>query len=741
MAFVQLKSNRTPSSSTRLFNNSISVRYCSSQQTTYLNDNISKHEPGQAVVVAVVEKQKRHKKTQLAKSLARLINNSNNNRSWSTQLESSLSSLTPSSPSLSKTTFQQTLRLIQNPTKALQFFTWVSTKKGFTHDSHCFFIMLEILGQSRNLNAARNFLLSIEKKSNGLVKLDPKYFNSLIKSYGDAGLFDESIKVFTLMKTIGVSPSVVSFNTLLSILLKRGRTNMAKSLFDEMLQTYGVTPDIYSFNILIRGFSKNLMVEVAFRFFEEMGRFKCDPDIITYNTLVDGLCQAGKVKIARNLVNGMSKKKDANLQPNVVTFTTLIRGYSMKREIDEALSVLEEMKSRGLKPNAITYNTLIQGLCEARNFDKIKDILEGTDFSPDTCTFNTLINSHCSVGNLDEAMKVFKRMSELRVPPDSATYSILIRGLCQKGEFERAGELLDKLYKNGILVEKIGCTPLVAAYNPMLEYLCQNGKAKKAENLFRQLMKRGTQDPPSYKTLIMGHCKEGNFRAGYEILVLMLRRNFVPDCETYESLISGLLQQGEPVLAFETLEKMLKSSHLPRTSMFHSTLAELLKNRLHHQSASLVLLMLEKRIRQDISLSTDTVRLLFEYGIRDKAFNILHLLYDNWYVVKMDEIVEFLCKNKKLLEACKILIFSLEKKQTVNHELCNVVINGLCKINKLSEAFELFFGLVEVGVHQQMSCLEELKVALAASGKLKEAEYVSKRIPEKVQPEKSSGKF
>ncbi|PQP99770.1 pentatricopeptide repeat-containing protein [Prunus yedoensis var. nudiflora] len=474
---------------------------------------------------------------------------------------------------------------------------------GFSHNDQSYFLMLEILGRARNLNAARNLLFSIEKKSNGAVKLEDRFFNSLIRNYGRAGLFQESIKLFTTMKSLGVSPSVVSFNSLLSILLKKGRTNMAKNVYDEMLSMYGVTPDTYTFNILIRGFCMNSMVDEGYRFFKDMSGFRCDPDVITYNTLVDGLCRAGKVEIAHNVVKGMSKRS-GDLTPNVVTYTTLIRGYCAKQEIDKALCILEEMTTRGLKPNGFTYNTLIKGLCEAQKLDKIKEILEGTmiggEFTPDTCTFNTLMHSHCNAGNLDEALKVFAKMSELKVPPDSATYSVLIRSLCQRGDYPRAEELFDELSEKEILLRDDGCKPLVASYNPIFGYLSSNGKTQKAEEVFRQLMRRGTQDPLSYKTLIMGNCKEGTYEAGYELLVWMLRRDFVPDEEIYVSLIDGLLQKGKPLLAQQTLEKMLKSSHLPQTSTFHSLLAELLKQHCARESASFVTLMLEKKIRQNI---------------------------------------------------------------------------------------------------------------------------------------------
>lgn len=683
---------------------------------------VSKSQP--VLRAAKVTNEERSTKSKLARSLARAVNSN----PWSDELESSLSSLHPSQ-TISRTTVLQTLRLIKVPADGLRFFDWVSNK-GFSHKEQSFFLMLEFLGRARNLNVARNFLFSIERRSNGCVKLQDRYFNSLIRSYGNAGLFQESVKLFQTMKQMGISPSVLTFNSLLSILLKRGRTGMAHDLFDEMRRTYGVTPDSYTFNTLINGFCKNSMVDEAFRIFKDMELYHCNPDVVTYNTIIDGLCRAGKVKIAHNVLSGMLKKA-TDVHPNVVSYTTLVRGYCMKQEIDEAVLVFHDMLSRGLKPNAVTYNTLIKGLSEAHRYDEIKDILIGgndafTTFAPDACTFNILIKAHCDAGHLDAAMKVFQEMLNMKLHPDSASYSVLIRTLCMRNEFDRAETLFNELFEKEVLLGKDECKPLAAAYNPMFEYLCANGKTKQAEKVFRQLMKRGVQDPPSYKTLITGHCREGKFKPAYELLVLMLRREFVPDLETYELLIDGLLKIGEALLAHDTLQRMLRSSYLPVATTFHSVLAELAKRKFANESFCLVTLMLEKRIRQNIDLSTQVVRLLFSSAQKEKAFLIVRLLYDNGYLVKMEELLGYLCENRKLLDAHTLVLFCLEKSQMVDIDTCNTVIEGLCKHKRHSEAFSLYNELVELGNHQQLSCHVVLRNALEAAGKWEELQFVSK---------------
>ncbi|CAN0896728.1 Pentatricopeptide repeat-containing protein At1g02060, chloroplastic [Linum grandiflorum] len=680
------------------------------------------------------DNQRSTKRSHKSKSMAMLINF----RTWSGELEATLSSIAPSLP-LSKTMVMETLRHARNSSNALEFFDWAS-RTGFCHDEDSYFSMLGILGRSGKLNAARTFLFSIEKKSNGAVRLRDRFFNSLIRSFGDAGLFNESLKVFTSMKSLGVSPSVRTFNSLFLILLKRGKTNMIKGLFDEMLHTYGVFPDNYTFNILIRGYCKNSMVDEGFRYFNQMVESNCSPDVVTYNTLIDGLCRVGKVKIADNVMKGMDKK---DVKPDVVTYTTLLRGYCMKQDIDEALVVFQEMVSRGLKPNDITYNTLIKGLCEAKKVDKIGELLDGAlssgRFTPDVCTYNTLMNTHCEAGKLDKALKVFEKMIVLKAQPDSASYSVLIRSLCQNKDFDRAEKLFDELFKKKILLRDDGCTPVVASYSCMFEFLCKSGKTYKADRVFRQLIRRGRQDPTCYKTLIMGHCREGAFETGYEVLLLMLKRDYLPEFETYQLLIDGLLQKGEPVLAQQTIEKMVKSGYLPTAVTFHSILGQLLEKGRAREAANFVKTMLDMKIRQNINLSTETVRLMLSRGHRNHAYQTTAFLYDNGYKIDMEKVMSFLCQSGKLLDAQQMMLFWLDKASKhhmIDIGTCNTIIEGLCKKKKLSEAFELFVGLADRNKHRELICAEDLAAALNAKGKVEEANFVSKRTQNQWQSAK-----
>ncbi|KAK8951756.1 Pentatricopeptide repeat-containing protein [Platanthera zijinensis] len=589
---------------------------------------------------------------------------------------------------------------------------------------------IHLLLRSRNLRPAVDFLLSLPYPS---PLVHDAAFNALIRALAAAGHLRRAIGLFRLMPIRGISYSSFSFNSLISALLRRSRTRAAARLFHLMIRL-GVPPDAVTFNTLIRGFCLNSMLPEAFQVFRLMSRHRCDPDIVSYNTLLDGLIRAGKFAAARDLFDEM-RSISGELTPNIVSYTTLIRGFCGQLMVAEAIDLLDEMISHGLKPNEITFNTLMKGFCEAGRLDLMKKICdEEFGFKPDICTFNTLIAAHCDSGDVEDALKVFDGLPELKVKADSATYSTLIRGLCSIGNFEKAELLVDDLLEKNVLRRAGSYIPIMAAYNPLFEYWCDCGKTKKARKVLRELIEgRAIVDPIAFKTIILGHCKEGAFMKGYNLLVSMVMRDLKPDYESCQELLTGFISKGNIRSAFEVLKRILDIGHRPGTDHIHSLLSGLLKmDGCANEAADLVFTMVERKIRQNIDLSTDVIHKLFENGFNERALGILRLLYESGYCVKMEKLVRILCREGRFLEARDLSLFSLEKKERLNPQALCVVVNGLCELERASEAFDLFYNMLEArdisGKSDFSGCMNSLRLALEKTGMLKEAEFVSRQI-------------
>ena len=83
--------------------------------------------------------------------------------------------------------------------------------------------------------------------------------------------------------------------------------------------------------------------------------------LIYYNILIEGLCNSGKLTIAREVFYSLPTKV---LQPDVPTYSITIKGFCQEELIDEACELLEKWDGNGGSPNDHAYNKVIQGLLQ-----------------------------------------------------------------------------------------------------------------------------------------------------------------------------------------------------------------------------------------------------------------------------------------------------------------------------------------------------------------------------------------
>ncbi|OWM74311.1 hypothetical protein CDL15_Pgr008625 [Punica granatum] len=73
------------------------------------------------------------------------------------------------------------------------------------------------------------------------------------------------------------------------------------------------------------------------------------PKLCTFAGMLEGLCPM--------------KEIDRGVQPDVLTFNTVINRFSYAGHMAEACQLFDEMEERGYDPNASTYNiTMVRGL-------------------------------------------------------------------------------------------------------------------------------------------------------------------------------------------------------------------------------------------------------------------------------------------------------------------------------------------------------------------------------------------
>ncbi|KAJ0803020.1 putative tetratricopeptide-like helical domain superfamily [Helianthus annuus] len=134
----------------------------------------------------------------------------------------------------------------------------------------------------------------------------------------------------------------------------------------------------------------------------------CEPDVVTYNTMIKGLCKFGNNVTAVALLRLMEQK---NCKPDIVTYNTIIDSLCKDKLIDDAFKLFNEMVlGKGVRPNVITYNSLICGLCKFGRWDEASKLLkemEDDNISPNVKTFTALVDAFCKEGKVNLSLSSF----------------------------------------------------------------------------------------------------------------------------------------------------------------------------------------------------------------------------------------------------------------------------------------------------------------------------------------------
>ncbi|KAG6471652.1 hypothetical protein ZIOFF_067362 [Zingiber officinale] len=77
----------------------------------------------------------------------------------------------------------------------------------------------------------------------------------------------------------------------------------------------------------------------------------------------------GRMEEAMELWREMASGTGPGCSPNTVTYSTLMDGLSKAGRVEEAMSLLDNMKRIGLGADAYVYGALVSGLCNAGSVD------------------------------------------------------------------------------------------------------------------------------------------------------------------------------------------------------------------------------------------------------------------------------------------------------------------------------------------------------------------------------------
>lgn len=353
---------------------------------------------------------------------------------------------------------------------------------------------------------------------------DTGAFNAALNACATLGFAAKGEELLRELEILGLQADEITFNTLIKLYAKCDQRELLRSVPELMVEN-GVTPVQSTLNSLVAsyvGLGDLREAEALLRRLqpqadddERWWGAHLQPDVRTYTTMMKGYVQKGRRSDAMRTLLAMQMAKDPRSSPNEVTYTTAISSCVRLGLMDEASAVLQEMAKQRIPANVVTYNVLLKGYCTSRQLQKAQAVvadMHEVGVTLDVVSYNTLINGCIEVDDNTAALDWFRRMRDAGIAPSAVSYTTLMKAFGRNGQPKQVYLVFEEMRLDPSMKTD------AIAWNVLLDSYCRNGRAADAKRMFLK-MKEDRVRPTAYTyaTLVKGYAAAG--MAG-EVLVL-----------------------------------------------------------------------------------------------------------------------------------------------------------------------------------------------------------------------------
>jgi pentatricopeptide repeat protein len=325
-----------------------------------------------------------------------------------------------------------------------------------------------------------------------------------IKEHGRKGNLPECWRVWNNLEA---SPNEITLGCMIDALVSCREVRQAESLVNQWKDR--VKPNTVVYSTLIHGWAKENDSKRALAIFNQMRSERVVCNAVTYNCVIHACVRSGDMQGSLDLLREM--KASGSVRPDKFTYSTIIKGYCSRGEIDSALFLFDEMMREKLAPDLVIYNTLLDGCVKTRH--------------PEVC---------------DELLE--DMISKWRIYPNSYTLSILIKRFGRQGDLARALELVD------LWPKRFGFKANAHVWTCLISACVTHGRLHTAECIFASMKgdSAGVVD-------LMSRNLEVSSSSELKLLsnAVLMASACPADAKTYETLALGYLRYSDPVRALE----------------------------------------------------------------------------------------------------------------------------------------------------------------------------------------------
>ncbi|GAB4861874.1 hypothetical protein Ancab_037129 [Ancistrocladus abbreviatus] len=419
-------------------------------------------------------------------------------------------------------------------------------------DSHTFAIALKACADLCDMDRGREIHTQTVKKGFGVSSY---VANTLAAMYNKCGKLDYGLCLFRRM----MKPDVVSWTSIITTYVQAGEEEIAIQEFMQMRES-DASPNEYTFAAVISGCANLGSIRCGEQLHAHVTRLGLLESLSVANSIVSMYAKCRQLNSASLVFNAMRRR-------DIVSWSTIISGYSQAGRGEEAFQLFSLMMREGTKPTGFALASVLsvcgnmaileQGkqlhayvlmtgleqtsmICSAlvNMYSKCGSIEEARQIfdavrNDSIVSWTAMINGYAEHGHCEEAIDLFEKIPQANLMPDSVTFIGVLTACSHAGLVDLGFRYFDSMRS------KYHINPTKEHYGCMIDLLCRAGRLNEAEQMINSMPYE--KDDVVWSTLLRASRLHGNVDCGKRAAEMILELN--PNCSgtltTLANIYSG----------------------------------------------------------------------------------------------------------------------------------------------------------------------------------------------------------
>lgn len=350
-----------------------------------------------------------------------------------------------------------------------------------------------------NMYAKFGCLANAVRVFDQMVVRDVVSWNSIISAYEQNDDPITALGFYRRMQRIGIQPDLLTLLSLASIVAQLADRQKSSSVHGFILRRDWLMQDVAIGNAVVDMYAKVGTIDAARSVFEGLPT----KDVVSWNTLITGYSQNGLASEAIEVYNIMEEREE--IIPNQGTWVSILPAYSHLGALQQGMKIHGRVIKNCLHMDVFVGTCLIDMYGKCGRLDDAMSLFYQVP-RKNSVPWNAIIFCLGIHGHGDKSLKLFEEMLGDAVKPDRITFVSLLSACSHSGLVDEGKHYFQ------VMQEEYGIKPSSKHYGCMVDLLGRAGHLEAAYDFIKNMP---IEPDASIWGALLGACRiHGNVNLG-----------------------------------------------------------------------------------------------------------------------------------------------------------------------------------------------------------------------------------